>query len=333
MEADVLQVGIIGAGTMGGIHAESITRSGIARVAKVYSPNTGALNLAPKHGAEAVGSAAEVFDDAKIDVVLIASPTDTHAEYLRLARAAGKHVLCEKPVVRTEAEADELERLFQGFEKKVSVGHVVRFAPEYVALKNTIDAGTIGAVGTIRLGRCGCFPVGRHDWFGDFQRSGGTILDLMVHDLDTVEWCFGPIERVYAMRSRNMGDLRKDYALAALRMKSGAIGHLEASWVEAPATFYTNYEVSGAAGLVEYDSRVEPTLTLHVKDSGTGQPGGVMLPQSPAAVGPYELEIRNYLGAVLHDTPLVVTLADGIRAARVALATLRSSEVGQPVAV
>jgi predicted dehydrogenase len=88
--------------------------------------------------------------------------------------------------------------------------------------------------------------VGSADWFSRFEQSGGVILDLLIHDFDTVRWCFGDFERIYAMRPvANGKDLHHDYSLTLARLKSGALVHMEGSWAEVKGTFYTYYEVAG----------------------------------------------------------------------------------------
>jgi predicted dehydrogenase len=330
-EDDVLQVGLLGAGTMGRIHADSISRSGTACVSKVYGLDSTDESLAEQHGATSVEAAEEIFRDPEIDIVVIATPTNTHAKYLRTAHASGKHIFCEKPVVRHEAEIDEIQQLYRDYPKQVMAGHVVRFSPEYCFLRDTLQAGSLGNIGTVRFGRCGTFPRGQRDWFGDYEQSGGVILDLMIHDMDTLRWCFGDIERVYCMRSVAAGSPPQEYALAAVRLRSGAIAHLEGSWAESPGTFYTNYEVCGSGGLLEYDSRVEPTLVLHGKKESDAATGGVMVPQNPAVLSPYEREMLSYLNSVKMGTPVEVTLDDGLNAVSLSLAAIRSATENRPV--
>lgn len=328
----MLQIGMIGSGVMASVHSESLLKSGLAKVTRVCSVAPNADDFASRFGAKLVKSADQIFEDPSIDVVFIASPSNTHAEYLRKAHAANKHIFCEKPLVRTEAEADEIEKLFEGYAKKVTVGHVVRFIPEYAHLHEISKAGTLGNIGTIRTGRCGAFPVGTADWFSRFEQSGGVILDLLIHDIDTVRWCFGDFERIYAMRPRVDGkDLHHDYALTLARLKSGAIVHMEGSWAEAQGLFYTYYEVAGTQGMVEYDSRLEPTLTVQQKKVDKSEQEGAILPKNPAKVSPYELEVRSFLDALVHDKQPEVSLSDGLQAVRIALAGLRSATQDEPV--
>lgn len=327
----VLKVGMIGAGTMGRIHSASISASGMAKVEKIYALDDGAAQLAAIHDAAVARTAAEIINDPAIDVVVIASPTDTHAGYLSLCHAAEKHVFCEKPVVRTENEADIIEKLFAGYDRHVTVGHVVRFMGEYQQMREKVQSEALGSIGTARFGRCGSFPVGWNNWFGDFERSGGVILDLSIHDLDTLAWTFGPVDRVYAMCTGGK-EPGHEYALIIARLKSGVIAHIEGSWAESKGLFYTYYEIAGSHGLVEFDDRTEPALMLYRKTANEGANADrVMTPSNPAIVDPYAVEMRSYLAAVKNNKQPEVTLADGLYAARLALAAMKSAKEDRPV--
>jgi predicted dehydrogenase len=317
---------MIGAGGIARAHAGGIAKSGNARLVAVYDPASTGASLAADHGARAAAEAAEVVNSGDVDAIVIASPTDCHAEHLRLAHAAGKPVLCEKPLVRSEDEAAEIARLFDGYPAPAWVGHVLRFSPEYIHLKGLADAGTLGNIGTVRLHRgCDCPPPG-DNWRRDFARCGGVVMDLGLHDLDFVEWAFGPIERVFCMKSGPDAEGRHEYALVVARLKSGAIAHFEMSWNEPPGVFYYGYEVAGSGGLAEFDSRSEPTLLLRGKNAADSN--RVM---NPMAVAPHDAQMAAFLKAVEGADVNGPRIADGLRAVRLSLAVLRSAETGAPV--
>lgn len=320
----MLQAGILGAGSMGRMHALAVNASGLGKVAKVYSPEPDGAVLASDIGAQCVSSVEAICEDKSIDVVVIASPPSAHAEHLKLARAAGKHILCEKPAVRTAEQADEIEALFKDYDKTVGVGHVLHFVPEYVHLKNVIDSGALGQVGVVRLGRCGWSPALGRPWFGDFKISGGVILDLMLHDIDLLTWIFGGIERLYAVRSGSTVQIKEDYALCVAKLRSGAIAHLEASWMEPSGTFYYYYEVAGSNGLIDFDTRSEPSFVFKPK-AQAGQAGAVPVMQTPSVASPYDLQMRSFLARAQEGKQAEVTLQDGLRVLRLMLAAVDSS--------
>lgn len=321
----MIRVGFIGAGFIAESHAKAVRKSGLAEVVSVYAPDESAGRLAASCGARAAASAADVIASPEIDAVFILSPTHTHADLLRRVHAAGKHVLCEKPLVRTVAEADEIAALFAGYRPVAMAGMVLRFWPEYRQLRDSVKAGDIGSIGTIRMVRGVTFPLPNDAWRGDFAKSGGVLLDVGIHDLDFVDWAFGPVTRVFTMRSQPDADGRNEYALVVARTADGAIAHFEISGTEAPGAFYYGFEVAGSAGLIEMDSRTEPPLTVRPAD---GTPSRTAYPME---VTPHCAMVSAFLNAVATGAPSPVPMADGVRAARLALAAYQSSQDNAPV--
>ncbi len=322
----MIQVAILGAGGISAAHADAIRKSGMGRVAAVYAPDASGPRLAAAHNATAAASPEEAI--AAADAVVIASPPDTHAALLRAARAAGKHILCEKPVVRTEAEAAEIAALFDSYKPVATVGHVLRFTQEYQQLRGIVQGGNIGQIGTIRLVRAAACPPPGDTWRGDFARSGGVVLDLGVHELDFLEWAFGPVSRVFAMKSTPDAKGNLEYALVVARLVSGAIAHIELSWTEPQGTWYYAYEVAASVGLVEFDSRGEPTLVIRRKPEALAPSI-----QGPLVVNPMDAQMNAFLGAIRDGKPPVVSMAEGVRALRLGLAVLESAGTNAPVAV
>ncbi len=114
-------------------------------------------------------------------------------------RPAGKHILCEKPLGRTLAQAQEMTAACEAAGVKLMVAHVVRFFPDYAQARRRVMAGEIGRPAVIRLSRESFQPKKAADnWFVDDAKSGGMVLDLMIHDLDYARWVAGPVTQVFA---------------------------------------------------------------------------------------------------------------------------------------
>ncbi|MCP5100572.1 MAG: Gfo/Idh/MocA family oxidoreductase, partial [Chloroflexi bacterium] len=117
---------------------------------------------------------------ADVDVVDICTPTPLHHSMVLQAAAAGKDVVCEKPLARSVAQAEEMIAACETAGVKLLVAHVVRFFPEYALAKRAVDAGKIGATAVMRFSRCSFQPQKVTDnWFLDQKQSGGMMLDLM----------------------------------------------------------------------------------------------------------------------------------------------------------
>src|SRR5690606_8031401 len=131
------------------------------------------------------------------------------------AAAAGKHVFCEKPISISIEDAKAMVEACEKAGVTLMVGHVLRFFPEYDAARDAVAGGRLGDPKVIRATRASAFPTwGSDNWFADESRSGGPIVDLIIHDIDWIRWTFGEVQRVYAKRTER-------YALVTLRLESG----------------------------------------------------------------------------------------------------------------
>lgn len=326
------KVGVIGYGTMGQLHSSILKKLPGAELAAVADLDEGRRAKAQQDlGVKVYVDGSELIKDAEVELVVIATPTDEHAKLLEQAVLADKHVFCEKPLVRTAAECDRVSRLAQKTTKKIGVGHVVRFSPEYVAAKQSLDAGRIGRPAVVRTFRGGsAFPIGWQDWYADYNRSGGVILDLTIHDIDYLRWLFGDVVRVYAKTTRGKTDERMEHALIVLRFENGVIAHVEGSWTNYPGQFYTSLEISGTKGMITFDSRKTAPI-FYAKAVQDEKQVNVTLPESPSLVSPYELELADMISAIQEDRDPKVTLADALATTRVALAALKSAGTGSVV--
>jgi len=324
------RVALIGAGTMGGVHARHWNAVPGVELVGVLDPRD-----------EAAHAAGPGFSDwdtllahAKPDIIDVCTPTPFHREYVERAAAAGRAVFVEKPMARTLADCDAMLAAVERAGVPAMSGHVLRYFPEYAAAKRMVDAGGVGQPAAVRTARMAGFPdLGdRPNWYADPAQSGGLVLDMILHDFDWLRWTFGPITRVFAKglygRSEHAG--RLDYALVTLRFVSGAVGHVTGSWAH-PGGFRTTLEIAGDAGLIEHDSARSAPLTASLRTAANG--GGVAVPESPMAhtEDPYYQEIAAFVQALEKDEPPPVTLADAREATRIALAALESIETGRLV--
>ncbi len=325
-----MRVGIVGAGAMGGVHTAGWTQTGaeIAGLFDAYEP--AAQALAARHGLRAYPSLEALLAD--VDAVDLCVPTHLHYPLVLEVAAAGKHILCEKPLARTLADGREMMDVVSRAGVKLMVAHVVRFFPEYVQAKEAVDAGRVGQVAVMRFKRNVYQPKkAEGNWFVDFQKSGGMILDLMIHDFDYARWVGGEVTTVFAKSIRTQNPAAaSDHGLAILTHASGALTHVEGSWAYPPPTFRTQFEIAGSGGLLLHDS--EGTAPITVRRHGApGESSDVPLPSSPLLEDPYTTEIKAFYDAVRYDKPVPVTAGDGLTALQIALAAIESAQSGRPV--
>lgn len=317
----MLKVALVGAGGMGTNHASCYRKLEDVELAAVVDVDRAAAE-AVADGAAVYGSLEEALQKTSVDVVDICTPTPTHSDLAVMALEAGKHLLLEKPMARTVDQCDAIIQAAKASGKTAMVGHVLRWFPEFAQAKKVIDSGGIGKPAVVHTSRGGTFPRGPESWYADFQQSGGVILDLIIHDFDWLRWCLGPVERVYARRAEN-------YALVTLRYKSGAMAHVEGTWMR-PSGFEVHFEVAGDEGLIDYSSRNAVPLKTSLKAGPEGK-AAVEVPESPLAESPYLQQIRHFLECVRTGSAPAVSLEDAREAVRTSLAALESCETGQPV--
>lgn len=327
-----LRVGVVGAGFMGETHLTGWAAEGIPAFVYDVDPAR-ASAVAARTGARATGSLGELLAGA--DVVDVCTATHRHREVAIAAAQAGRHVICEKPLARTLEDGAAILAACRRAGVRLFVAHVVRWFPEYERAHREVADGRIGDPAVLRLKRASFRP--RHPaghWFFDPARSGGMVVDLMIHDFDFARWIAGD---VVAVHCRSLGvdrpDLGVDHAYALLTHASGAISHVTGSWAYPPPTFRTALEIAGSHGLIEYDSAVAPSIVPYLHSPGGDGAGAVGLPGSPTAEDPYRLELREFHRAIRDDVEARVTAEDGLEALRIALAADESARTGRVVPI
>jgi predicted dehydrogenase len=324
------RIGIVGAGLMAGFHASRWKQLPVELVG-FYDPiQLNAAKHAQTYGGRAMGTLEELLRE--VDAIDVCTPTAEHMGPVLAAAAAGKHVVCEKPLARHLADAEAMIAACEQAGVRLFVAHVVRFFPEFVQAKQIVDSGKLGKLGVVRTVRGGEYPRPR-TWYGDFAQSGGVILDLSIHDIDYLRWCCGEVARVFARGLLYEGIPATDHALLTLRFESGAIGHIEGSWAFPGGTFRTFVEFAGDEGLLTFDSLDSAPVQLTLKQEAIEAGASATLPGSfiDAADDPYRLELAHFLGCIESGAPFRVEPEDGLAALRVALAAIESVRTGRPV--
>lgn len=326
----MLRVAIIGTGTMGQLHAESFARIPGLKVIGTYCDNDdSAVCLAQKYGAKPFNTPEDLFHEDAVDIVVVCTPTPTHSEYAIRALEAGKHVFLEKPMARNWEDGQKIFELASKARAKFMVGHVVRFHPEYRQARELLRRRVLGRIGVVRMARRARFPMGWGDWYADPAQSGGVILDMLIHDMDYLRWCFGRPKRVYARGLLHCLREHIDYALVVMRFRNGVIAHLEGSWAY-EGEFHTTFEIAGDKGLISFHSLETAPLTVLPKQGSSGQQR-VALPTPPLNESPYLLEVQHFVECIRKDRRPAIGAEEGLEALRMALAALESAETGEVV--
>lgn len=318
-----MRVGLVGAGFMGEVHARAWRQAGADLVAVVSAKTEEAARLAQAWGVRAVARYEELLP--LVDVVDLCVPTHLHAPMALEAMRAGRHVVCEKPIALSVGDGEAMIQAARRAGVRLFVAMVLRFFPQYRMAREIVRSGQIGSVGVIRLKRMSYRPQKAGDnWYLDEARSGGMMVDLMIHDFDYARWLAGDVKRVYA---RAAGDR---YALVTLEFQSGAMALVEGGWAYPPGVFRTALDVAGTRGLIEWSS--DSTLTIQTYLAADGERAAeVGLPLSPLAEDPFTAEIKYVLHALRSGQPFDPAPEDALEALRIALAARDSARSGRPV--
>jgi myo-inositol 2-dehydrogenase/D-chiro-inositol 1-dehydrogenase len=326
----MLKIGLLGAGRIGNVHAKAISsHAGSALVAVSDVNMEAAQKLAAQYGAEA-RSTDEIINDPSIDAVLVATSTDTHSGLIEAATAAGKAVLCEKPVDLSLERAQACQRIADATKRPVMIGFNRRFDPNFAALKASVDRGEIGKPELLSITSFDPAPPP----VSYIKVSGGLFRDMMIHDFDMACWIMGGLpENVTAIASSIVdpeigaaGDV--DTAAVTLHYADGRIVVIKNSR-RAVYGYDQRVELLGSEGLLSAGNVLENTLSKSTKEGVvSAKPEFFFLERYMRA---YSAEWAAFVDAVISGKALPVTLDDGVNALAVAEAATRSAKAGETV--
>ena len=327
------RIGMIGPGAIGHVHLDGWRRLPVDLVG-YYDINRAAAERASAHYGGAVYDSLDALL-ADVDLVDICSWGTAHAENVLAVAAAGKAIICEKPLARHLADAERMVAACEEAGVPLYPAHVVRFFPEFAAAKAALDGGALGKPGVLRSVRAGSFPRpgGQFSagYYAEFEQCGGVILDVGIHDIDYARWCFGEVERVFARGTTFTEPPRNDHALIVLRFENGAIGHIQCSWAHPGGTFRTRLELAGDAGIVEWDSLDTPALVVQRRSADDrGVERAAFNPLAPEQE-PYYAELAHFLSCFEQGIEPQVTARDALMAVKISLAAIESMRSGRPI--
>jgi myo-inositol 2-dehydrogenase/D-chiro-inositol 1-dehydrogenase len=274
MTSSDVGVGLVGSGFIAQLHAEAFSRSATGTVRAVVSSSAErAAGFARQWDIPAWHTDfRELVQRPDVDMVCVGVPNRLHRDVVVAAAEAGKHVVCEKPLALTLAEADEMIAACQSAGVKLMYAEELCFAPKYVRAKQLADEG---ALGDVYLAKQAEQHFGPHsDWFWDPQQAGGGVLmDMGCHGIEFTRWVLGkPAVRsvtaeigTYVHRGRTVTE---DHAMLSVRFEGNRIGLVEVSWAK-PGGMDDRAEIVGSKGITYADMLHGSSLTTY-SDVGYG---------------------------------------------------------------
>lgn len=328
-----LNIALIGAGRIGRVHAGNlayrIPEVNLAAVSDVVEDAASSL-AADFDVAMTTTDYGELLADDRIDAVAICSSTDTHARIIIEAAGAGKHIFCEKPIDFELGRIDEALAVVEAAGVKLQVGFNRRFDPNFQRARDLVAAGRVGTPHLVRVTSRDPEPPPL-----DYVRvSGGIFADMTIHDFDMARFLIADeIVEVYAAGAvlvdkaiGEAGDI--DTAMVTLRYRGGAIGTIDNSR-KAVYGYDQRVEVFGSGGgIVVSNDHPNTAVCSDARSVSRDLPLYFFLERYEAS---YLGEMRAFAGAVLADTPPLVTGTDGRIPVVMAKAAALSCKENRPV--
>lgn len=325
--------GLIGASTIAAEHVIGAIRAqaGHEVVAVLSSdPERGAA-FAERHGiAASPTDATALLGHADVDAVYISTTNEKHHEQTLASIAAGKHVLCEKPLAMTLADAVAMVRAARAAGVVLATNHHLRCAGSHGAIRDAVASGRIGRVVSVRVHHAVYLPAHLQGWrISDAAAGGGVILDIVVHDADAVRFHLGedPAEVVAMAGASGMGDGVEDSVMSVWSMPSGTMVTTHESFTHRYAG--SGIELHGTEGSI-FATGVMTQLPLGdvVLVDGAGRHA---LPF--AEHGLYDHALARFAEAVAGRGSPAADGIDGVKSLAVALAVREAAGHGRAVRV
>lgn len=335
MSTDKLNIGIIGAGRIGKVHAETLTfRVFEARALAITDLNRdAAVQLAARCGIPTVaGSVDEILADKAIKAILICSSTDTHADLIVRAARAGKHIFCEKPIAHSLAQIDVALAAVQKAGVKLQIGFNRRFDSNFARVRAAVANGEIGSPRLLHIISRDPAPPP----ISYVKVSGGIFLDMTIHDFDMARFLVGDeVEEIYTAAGVMVdpaigaaGDL--DTALIVLRFRNGVIGTID-NCRQAAYGYDQRVEIFGSAGKIATDNCYPNQATISNGDRVCRDlPLNFFMDRYTES---FSAEIRSFVRSVMEDKPTAVTGLDGRIPVVMGLAARKSFDERRPVRI
>jgi len=326
----MINIGILGCGRIGQVHARSILRMADARVAAVSDAFPDAANALAATTGAIVQSSDDVIANADVDAVIICTPTDTHYDLIHAAARAGKAIFCEKPVDMSADRIRDCIKVVDDTGVAFLTGFNRRFDPNFAAVQNRIADGEIGAVEIVTiLSRDPSPPP-----ISYIKSSGGIFRDMMIHDFDMARFLLGedPVQ-IFATGASlvdpqigEAGDV--DTAAVTMTTASGKICQISNSR-RASYGYDQRIEVHGAKGMLRAENMLENTVEVATGAGYRRAPTlNFFLERYEAA---YLSEMQHFVAALAEKTAISPTIQDGLKSQLIADAAAKSLETGLPV--
>lgn len=327
----MLRIAVLGCGRIGRMHAANVAahpRAALASVYDVHRPS--ADEVAAQHGVPVAETAEAVFGSPDVDAVLVATATPTHADYIEQAVAAGKPVLCEKPIDLSLARVKACAEAIRDKNPIIQLGFNRRFDPGHRAARDAVRAGEIGDLHQVIItSRDPGMPPRAY-----YEAAGGLFRDMTIHDFDLARFMLDEEpEEIFAVGGRLIDSVLMDElddfdtAMFILRTTSGKQCHINNSRT-AVYGYDQRVELLGTMGMVISGNR-KPQEVTHYGASHTGRAAPYLNFFTERYREAFDAEIGAFVEAVEKGIAPEVGFEDGRKALMIAEAAMKSAAEGR----
>ena len=307
-----LKVAAIGVGSLGRHHsrnyAEFATEGRVEFVGVCDTDPTTCERVSAEHKCAAFADWSELFD--KVDAVSIATPTETHAEIACAFLEKGIHTLVEKPIAITLQEADRMIAAADASGAKLMIGQLERYNPAMVALRPHVESPLY-------------FEIHRVSPFPNRSLDVDVVLDVMIHDLDAVQWMVGTDVKVSDIRAVGIPVIsdKVDAANARIEFENGTVANITASRIGTEKIRKTRFYQRNAYVVLDYATKFASLTSLNPNASHPLE--GISIRRLEIDdVEPLRAEISAFLNSIEKGTPPPITGQDGRRALALAVGVI-----------
>lgn len=340
-----VRLAVIGAGVIGRRHIAAIQRSNASvELVAIADPVASAESLATDAGVPFFSDAASLLSAVQPDGVVVATPTEHHLEPVLTALAAGAHVLVEKPITPTLAQAQAIIKAVAEYSRQVLVGHHRRYYAQVHKARELVQQGALGQLITVN----GQWNMRKHETYYDpewrHKWEAGPVVTNLIHDMDAIRYICGDIASISGEISNDtMGFEKEDAAALTMRFKSGALGTFILSdratspWSWEYATGETSFfpktgqnamYFAGSKGALEFPNLV---LWHHGEETADWnhplQRQEIALPLDDA----FMLQIDHFCAVIRGQLPPRISAQDAADTLRATLAVFESASRGERV--
>ena len=345
--AGMIKWGVIGSGGIAKRRTipEGISKAGNAELSIVFDIDELVnAEVAGKFGAVQAGSIDDLLD-ADIDAVYIATPACLHTEQVRACAKAGKHVLCEKPLGMTTAEAEEMIELCKQAGVKLGCAFMMRFVAQHHEALKLIQEGRLGKPTYARAQLSCWYPPIEGAWRQDpATGGGGALIDMGGHCIDLLEMFFGKVARVSCFINNTIHDYKsEDSAVVMLFFENGAIGTVDTFFCIPDNSSKNVLELYGSKGSILANGTIGQGPAGQMKafleedneeyDAQQVRTEAHDMVIAPEPVNTYQAEIEEFGRAVIDDREPLINGELGLRSQKILTACYESARLGKVVDV